>query len=242
MFCVDYYVLKAWLGRMRICLGRHEMHHLFARLRACKLGKQGWYFWWVLIQGADARPCSLTVHPLSAYLHLDFNRHWRGPQAYYTVLNGLKGNKACYILEHYELNINISILDSSNWLWGKSLGFHPADTWLVDVSVTCRCRGVSKLASKLPNDVTAKILDMAAPLRPSCKVEFDFCRDSLETLIMAWRTSGDFWSGEYPLSLERRQANITTIIFYVNCSWFCILSGPYLLSERDTICRDTKRK
>lgn len=41
----------------------------------------------------------------------------------------------------------------------------------------CRCYKASPLPRLLPRDVVQRILDLAAPVRPLCKVEFDFFRE-----------------------------------------------------------------
>lgn len=38
-----------------------------------------------------------------------------------------------------------------------------------------RCKGASPLSRHLPHDLVLRILDLASPLMPSCRVEFDFC-------------------------------------------------------------------
>jgi len=38
-----------------------------------------------------------------------------------------------------------------------------------------RCEGASPLSRHLPHDLVLRILDLASPLKPPCRVEFDFC-------------------------------------------------------------------
>ena len=38
----------------------------------------------------------------------------------------------------------------------------------------------SPLSRHLPHDLMARILDLASPLKPACRVEFDFCSYAFE--------------------------------------------------------------